>query len=66
MFISGNISALFPAEVTKIFYGGIPINGLMSYYLLFVVLILIAVLILFFFRKRIVKKMHLDDFNQSN
>ena len=66
MFISGNISALFPAEVTKIFYGGIPINGLMSYYLLFVVLILIAVLVLFFFRKRIVKKMHLDDFNQSN
>ena len=65
MFISGNISAFFPAGGSPVFYGFIPVNGLMAYYLLFVVLILIAVFALFIFRKKIFKKMHLDDFNQS-
>lgn len=65
MFISGNISALFPAGGNPSFYGIIPVNGLMAYYLFFVVVILIAVFILFVFRNKLIKKMHLDDFNQN-
>lgn len=65
MFISGNISALFPAGGNPSFYGIIPINGLMVYYLFFVVVIIIAAFTLFIFRNKLIKKMHLDDFNQN-
>ena len=65
MFISGNISALFPDGGNPSFYGIIPINGLMVYYLFFVVIILIAVFALFIFRKKLIIKMHLDDFKSN-
>ena len=65
MFISGIISSNFPIDVEVKFIHNVPVNGLMSYFLIFVVTSLAAAAFLIVFRKRLNAKLHLEELNKS-
>lgn len=64
MYISGEISILFPVDANLMFYRNIPLNGLMGYFFIIVIITLIAAIMLFTLRKTLRKKMHLENLNQ--
>ena len=63
MFFSGIISSYFPKDAYVIFRGNIPVNGLMSFFLMFVVMNLLAAVILICYRKKLREKLNFEDFN---
>ena len=64
MYFSGKLSTLFPENVTTSFHTNMPVNGLMNYFLIFVALNLITAFLLIVFRKKLKRKMHLDELTQ--
>ena len=65
MFFSGRLSSHFPPDATATLIYNIPINGLMSYFLIFVIMNLFAAAALIIYRKRLTSKLHLEDFNET-
>ncbi len=53
MYLTGQISTIFPENITPTFINNIPVNGLMNYFLIFVVLTSIAILILIISRNKL-------------
>ena len=66
MFISGRISSHFPSDDPTIFISGLPIDGLMGFFMIFVIMNLFAAAILIIFRKKLKAKLHPEDFNETN
>lgn len=65
MFLSGQISSLFPTEDCNDFIFNMPFDGLMAFFAIFVIITLIAASLLIIYRKKLIAKMHLDEINQS-
>lgn len=61
MYLSGKLSVLFPESENITFIHNIPTNGLMQYFLMIFFLSLIGAMILFAFRKKLRRKMHLEE-----